>query len=83
MAAWEVEYKGHVIRVENHLLGGERLYIDGAACERGHHVLRAELRGRIPGGDGAGEEVVALLSTGGAAVNCLVTVDGKRLFEAT
>ena len=75
---WEADYKGHTIRVENRAFG-EKLWIDDR-LEDAHSGLttRAVLRGSIRDGDGAGEQVEAVLS-GLLTVNCRLSVAGVNV----
>lgn len=83
MRHWEVEYKGHRIRVENELLA-ERLIIDGAVqtSTRGPATSR-ELRGEIAVGPGATEPVVAELKEGtDEGVACRIFVSGQLVYAS-
>jgi hypothetical protein len=56
--AWDVPYKGHVIRFTHHVVFGDRLAIDGARVTGGL-AGRRTLLGVIRAGDGAGERIRA------------------------
>jgi hypothetical protein len=56
---WEVSYKGHVIRFENHPVFGERLFIDDRRISSGAFGYRKTLEGTIRGGEGDGDRIVA------------------------
>lgn len=72
---WVVQYKGHVIEIENLMFSG-RLWIDDAlARQRWFFGIRCELRAPIPQGDGAGEEIVCVV-VGFPRVTCSVAVNG-------
>ena len=75
---WEGVYKGHTIRIENRAFG-EKLWIDDR-LEDAHSGLatRAVLRGSIRDGDGAGEQVEAVLS-GWLTVNCRLSASGVNV----
>ncbi len=61
---WEIDYKGHRIRFENSPITAERLFLDEGLVARGGFGSRTELRAPIRVGDGAGEELVALVHAG-------------------
>ena len=58
---WEIEYRGHRIRFENSAVTAERLFLDEGLVARGGFGSKMELRAPIRVGDGAGEEIVALV----------------------
>jgi hypothetical protein len=70
---WTVDYKGHQIRFDNYPCLAERLFIDGTQVARGGFGVAMVLRGRIPGGDGAGDEIVAASSAGVRRFSCRIT----------
>lgn len=59
VVSWQLVYKGHTIRFENHVVFGERLYIDGARITRGVLGYHKTLQGVIRTGDGAGDRITA------------------------
>lgn len=61
---WDLEYKGHQILFENNPITGERLFLDGGLVSRGGVGKKMELRAPIRVGDGAGEEIMALVDAG-------------------
>jgi hypothetical protein len=67
---WTVDYKGHAIRVENHALLGERLYVDGRLMDRGRFRRKVTLRGTIETGGGAGERITADTRAGVLTFSC-------------
>lgn len=73
---WEMEYKGHHIRFENSPLTGERLFLDGGLVSRGGVGQKMELRAPIRVGDGAGEEVMALVDAGILQIRLRVYIEG-------
>lgn len=77
MKVWEIDYKGHRIRVENSWFGGERLLVDGELQDEHRGLaLRSELSGAIRNGDGAGEDIKVSLG-GWFSVGCRLFVDNK------
>ncbi len=78
MKIWNVQYKGHEIRVESHWFSGERLVVDGELeDEQLGCGFRSWLSGSIPsGGDGAEESIKVSLG-GFFTVGCRVFVDHK------
>ena len=61
---WEIEYRGHRIRFENSPVFAERLFLDEGLVARGGLGLKMELRALIRVGEGAGEEITALVDAG-------------------
>jgi regulation of enolase protein 1 (concanavalin A-like superfamily) len=72
---WSVEYRGHRIRFENSCITGEYLYLDDILVARGGVGFRNELRAIIPGGEGAGDEVVVLADAGLFGFHCRIYVE--------
>ncbi len=68
---WEVVYRGHQIRFENSPLTGERLFLDGGMVSRGGVGMKMELRAPIRVGEGAGDEIMALVGAPGDRVHRL------------
>lgn len=80
MSSWEVEYKGHSIRVENTMFSGERLIVDREIQDETLGAgTRSRLYGRIRSGDGAGEKVKVSLG-GMITVGCRIFIDDKLVF---
>jgi len=79
MKTWNINHKGHEIRVENGWLSGERLVVDGETQdEQKGFAFRSRLWGKIKNGDGAGEAIK--VSTGGwLIVGCSIFVDDKLI----
>ncbi len=75
MKVWDVNYKGHTIRVENSWFGGERLLVDGELQDehRGFD-FRSQLSGTIKNGKGAGESIKVSLG-GWFSIGCSIFVD--------
>jgi hypothetical protein len=73
---WELDYKGHHIQFENSPLTGERLFLDGGLVSRGGMGQKMELRAPIRVGDGAGEEIMALVDAGILQIRLRVYVEG-------
>jgi serine/threonine-protein kinase len=69
---WEQVYRGHRIGFRNGVFTGERLYIDGKRVGRGGFGRRRELRGVIRTGDGAGDEIMALVEAGLLSFRCRI-----------
>ena len=79
MKKFEVEYKGHRIRVENRV-SGERLIVDDELQdEQIGSATRSRLYGRIKGGKGDGETIKVSIG-GWFTANCRIFVDDKRVF---
>jgi hypothetical protein len=70
---WEVAYKGHTIRFENHPLSGEKLFIDGKQVARGGLGVRMVLQGHIREGEGAGDRIEAVSYAGLVSFRCEIT----------
>jgi len=70
--SWTVLYKGHQIRFDNYPCIAERLFIDGVLVDRGGFGVVMTLRGRIAGGDGGGEQIVATSRAGLVAFTCRI-----------
>jgi hypothetical protein len=70
---WEVPYKGHTIRFENHPLSGEKLLIDGEQAARGGLGVRMVLQGHIREGEGAGDRIEAVSHAGLMNFRCKIT----------
>lgn len=75
MRIWEVEYKGHVIRVESGLFRRQLLVDDEIQDARSGVTLSTRLLGRITRGDGLGEPVMAGVKTFWP-MKCEVIVNG-------
>ncbi|MCC5865004.1 MAG: hypothetical protein JJU31_07815 [Wenzhouxiangella sp.] len=73
---WELDYKGHQIRFENSPITGERLYLDGGLVSRGGVGNKMELRAPIRVGDGAGEELMALVDASLLQIQLRLYVEG-------
>jgi hypothetical protein len=56
---WNLQYKGHVIRFENSVVFGERLFIDDTRITSGIFGHRRSLQGIIRTGDGKGDRITA------------------------
>lgn len=81
MKVWNVNYKGHVIRVENNW-GGERLIVDDQVQdEQIGMALRSRLEGTIKDGDGAGERIKVSLG-GWLGISCRIFVDNVAVFTS-
>jgi hypothetical protein len=70
--AWDVTYKGHVIRFQNDPCFAERLFIDGQLVARGGVGLLMVLSGTIPSGEGAGETIRATSRAGLVSFSCRI-----------
>lgn len=77
---FEVDYKGHNIKVENRWFS-ERLIVDGELQdEQIGYDYRSRLFGRIKSGDGLGESIK--VSVGGTlSVACRIFIDDKLIFS--
>lgn len=73
---WEMEYRGHLVRFENSPLTGERLFLDGGLVARGGLGTKMELRAPIRVGEGAGEELMALVDAGLSRLRLRLYVEG-------
>src|SRR5262245_18812981 len=71
---WDVPYKDRTIRFENSPFTGERLYVDGVRIAKSCFGGLRELRGTIPDGPGAGDEVQALCEAGLFYFKCRIAV---------
>lgn len=65
MKAWEIDYKGHKVRIENTWFGGEKLFVDGELQdEQVGFDFRSRLYGRIKNRDDENESIKVLLGVG-------------------
>ena len=71
---WEVHYVGHVIRFENSVVFGERLYFDGVRSSAGALGYRKVIEATIARGTSAGERVRAESVAGLVRFQCRITV---------
>lgn len=80
LKTWEVEYKGHKIKVENRWLG-ERLFVDGELQDEQLGMgFRSRLYGKIKGGQGENEKIKVSLG-GCLTVCCRIFVDDKLILS--
>ncbi|MCK4294352.1 MAG: hypothetical protein KAY65_14230 [Planctomycetes bacterium] len=80
MKVWQVQYKGHDIRVENRLRG-EKLIVDGKIQDEGIGMgFRSRMYGRIKNGDGAGEKIKVSLG-GWFGIDCRIFIDDELTGE--
>lgn len=78
MRVWQVQYKGHDVRVENGLRG-EKLIVDGKIQDVGMGMgLRSRLWGTIKGGDGDGETIKVSLG-GWFGIKCRIFIDDEPI----
>jgi len=78
MKVWQVQYKGHDVRVENGLRG-EKLIVDGKIQDVGIGIgLRSRLWGTIKGGDGDGETIKVSLG-GWFGIKCRIFIDDELI----
>src|SRR5262245_17367817 len=69
---WQIPYKGRTLRLENSLYANERLFVDSVRIARGLLVLGnpREIRGTVPAGPGAGDEILAKVRRGIGYLRC-------------
>jgi len=72
---WSVEHRGHRIVVENELLRGSRLIVDGSVTTSRGRGDRSVLEARIGGSEPAGERIAAVTDAGFMRVRCQITVE--------
>ena len=78
MKVWQVQYKGHDVRVENRLRG-EKLIVDGKIQDVGMGMAwRSRLWGTIKGGDGAGETIKVSLGAW-FGIKCRIFIDDEPI----
>jgi hypothetical protein len=77
VVSWEVTYKGHTIRFQNHPCLAERLFIDGVLVDRGGFGITMTLRGTIQGGDGAGDRITATSVAGLWSFSCRIVAETR------
>ena len=75
---WEIEYRGHRIRFENSPLLGERLFLDEGLVARGGLGKMVEMRAPIRVGDGAGEEIMALVQGGFLSFRLRIFIESEH-----
>jgi hypothetical protein len=74
---WEIEYKGHKVKVENTWFSGERLYVDDELQdEEVGFGIRSRLFGKIKSGDGEGEIIKVSLGAW-FSVSCRIFIDDR------
>ncbi len=73
---WDIRYRGHSIRVENSIITAERLFLDEGLVARGGAGKKIELRAPIRVGEGAGEEVVAIVDARIRSIQLRIFVEG-------
>lgn len=79
MKVWQVQYKGHDIRVENSYIKGEKLIVDGKIQDVGMGMgVRSRLWGTIRGGDGDGERIKVSLG-GWLRIDCRIFIDDELI----
>jgi tRNA A-37 threonylcarbamoyl transferase component Bud32 len=61
---WEVTHKGHLVRFENGVFSGSKLFVDGVLSAHGTVGSRVEMRARLHQGDGQGDWLTALSDAG-------------------
>jgi hypothetical protein len=71
--SWEVSYKGHRIRFQNHPCLAERLFVDGRIVDRGKVGVLNVLFGTIEAGEGAGDLITAISRAGFSTFSCRIT----------
>ena len=76
---FEVRYRGHAVRVENHCFRGEALFIDGVLVARGGLGMRTQLRGLIRDGAGVGDEIIVLCEPGLFRFGCRISVEPQAV----
>lgn len=77
MKTWNIQYKGHEVRVENGWFTGERLIVDGEMQdEHKGFAFRSRLWGKIRVGDGAGE-IIKVTLCGWFGIACRVFIDDR------
>lgn len=81
MKKWEIQHKGHTIRVESSV-SNERLFVDDELQDEYFGLgVRSRLYGIIRKGDGYGEQVKVALG-GGWFVQCRIFVDHHLVFHS-
>ena len=76
MKAWQVQYMGHDVRVENRF-SGEKLIVDGKIQDAGIGMgFRSRMYGTIKDGNGAGEKIKASLG-GWFGIRCRIFIDDE------
>ncbi|MDH5235737.1 MAG: hypothetical protein OEW77_12330 [Gemmatimonadota bacterium] len=78
LVRWEVPYKGHLIRFQNSVVFGERLYIDDDRFDDdADEGAEKVLRGTIAAGDGLGERIVASSAAGILSLRCRIQAESS------
>ena len=72
---WDVSYKGHHVRFENHSWLAERLFIDGRLVDRGGLGMTMTLRGTIEAGEGAENRITATSRAGFTEFSCRIVAE--------
>lgn len=77
---WEVNYKGHRIRVENSWFGEKLIVDDELQDEQIGYGCRSRLFGKIKSGEGQGE--IIKVSAGGTwTVACRIFIDDRLILS--
>lgn len=72
---WTLDYKGHQIRFQNDPFRGERLFIDDRMLAKGGLGRRMVLLAVVPGGEGAGDRIVATSDAGFTSFRCRIVAE--------
>jgi len=75
---WDVSYKGHQVRFENHPIFGERLILDDRRISRGALGFVKTLDGTIEQGEGAGDRIVSVSEAGLLRFTCRIVAIAKQ-----
>ena len=78
--SWELNYKGHTIRVENSWLHGEKLYVNNELQDESvGFSFRGRLIGNVVTGEGHKEAIKVSLG-GWFVINIRMFIDDRQVF---
>ena len=75
LVRWEVDYKGHRIRLQNSVVFGERLYIEEERFQDDVAGYPKVLSGEIRSGVGAGDRIIASMRRTLFSYHCRIHVE--------
>lgn len=80
---WQIEYKGHLVKIDHGWFRGSKLIVDNELQDEDAGILtiRNRLSGRIKTGDGKNESIKANVSSGWFSTHCNIFIDDKLIFS--
>lgn len=74
---WEVEYKGHTIRLDNGGMTAEKIYLDDGLVQTGGFGTKMEFRTKIKAGDGKDDEIIIWFDAKFRSCRCRIEVEER------